>query len=358
VTRFDSLRTQLLDWYDDNQRDLPWRRVSDPYAIWVSEVMSQQTRVDTVIDYWQRWLQRFPDVESLAAADSDDVMRVWSGLGYYRRARYLLEASRVIVADLGGELPSTAAQLRELPGIGRYTAGAIASIAFGEAVPAVDGNVTRVVSRLFVIDGEPHRAAFRRAIESHAAELVDPARPGCSNQALMELGATVCTPRKPACLRCPVHAHCEAFATGDPEAFPPARKRKPPRPERRTTLVFIDGDGRVWMRRRSQEGLLAGLWEFPNFVADGRPVSRIASDELGIGVQPDDVQAVGEVEHVFSHIRMTYVVYLVASVDGDALHSEGWHGFERLDALGTSVAMRKVAQAACGAVEDANAGRG
>lgn len=333
-----TLRRALLAWYDANARDLPWRGVRDPYAIWVSEVMSQQTRIETVRAYYERWMVAFPSVAALADAAEDDVMAQWAGLGYYRRARGLHEAARQIVERHGGAVPETSEALRELPGVGDYTSAAVASIAFGEAVPAIDGNVTRVASRLRVIGGEPHRAAFRRAVREVAETLVDPARPGDSNQAMMELGATVCTPRNPDCERCPIAQGCRARLAGVIEQYPPPARRPAPRPESRSAVVMWDGD-EVLIRRRDGSGLLAGTWEFPT-VDEDADVSAVASRYLDVA----HLRRVSEVEHVFSHIRMTYRVHVAS---GRRLASNGeesakWIGATRLDDVALSVAMRKV----------------
>ena len=204
------VRAALLRWYDANRRDLPWRRTRDPYAIWISEAMLQQTRVETVIPYWERFLARFPDVASLARAELDDIYAVWTGLGYYSRARNLKAAAVSIVADHGGELPNNAEGLRSLAGIGRYTAGAVASIAFDREEPLVDGNVVRVFARLEDIREDSSERAIVERLWSLAAELVRGPRPGDLNQALMELGATICTPKRPHCLACPVRLECRA----------------------------------------------------------------------------------------------------------------------------------------------------
>jgi A/G-specific adenine glycosylase len=214
------LRRALLDWYRANRRDLPWRATRDPYAIWISEAMLQQTRVETAIPYYERFLARFPDLQTLADADSDDVLGVWAGLGYYSRARNLHAAARIVVDEHAGELPDDAEALRSLPGVGRYTAGAVASIAFDRPEPVVDGNVSRVFARLRGIRDDVRKAATVRRLWEEAAALVRGPHPGDLNQALMELGARVCTPRAPRCPVCPVAHHCEAQRGGDAEALP------------------------------------------------------------------------------------------------------------------------------------------
>ena len=220
ATRIRRVRAPLLRWYNLNARDLPWRRSSDPFAIWISEAMLQQTRVETVIPYWERFLTAFPDVESLARADLDDIYTVWTGLGYYSRARNLKHAAEAIVADHGGRLPETVGKLRELKGIGRYTAGAVASIAFDREEPLVDGNVIRVFTRVLGIREESTSREVVEQLWQVAEVLVRGARPGDLNQALMELGATICTPKKPQCPACPIRRHCVAHADGDAEKLP------------------------------------------------------------------------------------------------------------------------------------------
>ena len=261
----------LLDWFDRHRRDLPWRRTRDPYRVWLSEVMLQQTRVETALPYYERFLARFPTVDALAAAEVDEVLALWSGLGYYRRARQLHAAARRIV-ELGGP-PRPAAEWRELPGIGAYTAAAVASIAFGEAVPVLDGNVERVVSRLLAAPEDPHGAAARRRLLAAAGELLDPARPGDGNQALMELGATLCAPRRPRCLLCPLRPGCRAAGEGDPERYPVARPRRE-RERLRLVAAVVLGARReessvLLVRRPEGRSLLAGTWEVPWVEAAG-----------------------------------------------------------------------------------------
>lgn len=325
------VRDALLYWYDGCARELPWRGASDPYAIWVSEVMCQQTRVETVRDYYARWMVRFPTVAALAEADADDVMALWAGLGYYRRARALHAGAQAVVATHGGEVPATYEELLTLPGVGDYTAGAIASIAFGVAVPAVDGNVNRVLSRLFAIGGAPQKSPFKTAVRKAAGDLVHPERPGDFNQALMELGATVCQPRNPRCNECPLEGRCEARARDAVADFPQRTRRPKPRPQKQEVCVVRHGE-RYLLRRRNEEGLLSGTWEFP-------PATAV----------PLEGDEVGSVEHVFSHVRMTYEVVLVELSEtarpGALLGPDDdcrWVGLRDVDTLGISTAMLKV----------------
>jgi A/G-specific adenine glycosylase len=254
------LRTWLLQWYERNKRDLPWRRTSDPYAIWVSEIMLQQTRVAAVIERFEAFIARFPTVTALAAAPEQDVLAMWSGLGYYRRARMLHQGAHYVVERLGGTVPRSALELRELPGVGGYTAAAVASIAFGEAIAVVDGNVERVLCRIagWSSDGT---AARRRAIEKAAAQLLDPQRPGDFNQAMMELGATVCLPRNPLCLTCPLAESCRTRGEH--------KKTSRPSMTTRDTAVALclrkrKGTKEVLLEQRPESTtVMPGMWELP-----------------------------------------------------------------------------------------------
>lgn len=255
-------RSDLLSWFDQHQRDLPWRRTDDPYAIWISEIMLQQTRVETVLPYFEEFLQRFPTVEHLADAEREEVLAAWSGLGYYRRAR-LLHAAACEVADRGGRLPTDLQGLRKLPGVGAYTAAAIGSIAFGIPEPAIDGNVERVMSRYLAIAEDPKKGSGRRQIVEGARKLLDPRRPGASNQAVMELGATLCRPRRPLCAECPLNPGCRAHISGDPESLPVTGPRTSSTRVHRRVAVVQAGDRVLLLRRPETSGQLAGMWELP-----------------------------------------------------------------------------------------------
>lgn len=270
----------LLGWYRERQRDLPWRRSRDPYAIWVSEIMLQQTRVETVVPYYERFLERFPDVAALARAELDEVLTLWSGLGYYRRARLMHLAARQIVAS-DGRIPDTLEGLRALPGVGDYTAAAVGSIAFGLVEPTLDGNVKRVVGRLLALE-EPVDQAKKR-IRARALELLDAERPGDSNQALMELGATVCMPRRPDCRRCPLEAGCLAAATGEPARFAPRKTPSRRVNEQRLLAVVRRGKRYLLFKRPDDSELLAGIWEFPWVERNGRlaEAQRALGDRYG-----------------------------------------------------------------------------
>jgi len=262
----------LLDWFQDHKRDMPWRRTSDPYAIWLSEIMLQQTQVATVIPYYERFLKKFPRVNDLAAAPLDDVLKLWAGLGYYSRARNLHKGAQTIVERFDGKVPTTSELIREIPGIGAYTAGAILSIAYGLPEPLVDGNVARVFSRLFLLKGDWRKNPLKDELWDHAREVQaalaqaktkirNPS--GDLNQALMELGATVCTPQNPQCLLCPISEHCQARARGQQDQYPEVLAQKKSPVWKITAWLVTDAKGRTLFAQRSADGLFGGLWEVP-----------------------------------------------------------------------------------------------
>jgi A/G-specific adenine glycosylase len=315
------IRRRLLAWYRRGHRDLPWRRARDPYATWVSEIMLQQTRVEAVVPYFQRWMARFPTVRALADAPLDDVLAHWAGLGYYARARNLHAAAHAIVAQHGGRFPDDPVAVRALPGIGRYTAGAILSIAFGRAEPICDGNVARVLARVCAVPGAVDERATQNRLWELAAELVPNSRAaggagsannaGDFNQALMELGATVCTPRAPACPVCPLRAHCAAHARGDAEAFPRPKTRRPPRAVEQVAL-WLERRGCVLLVRRPARGLWGGLWEPPTGERAATEPPEAAARRVArarIGLSLSRIEAVTQFEHVLSHRLMRFHVF-------------------------------------------------
>ncbi|HEX5104095.1 MAG TPA: A/G-specific adenine glycosylase [Pirellulaceae bacterium] len=277
------LTIRLLDWFAHSARDLPWRRTSDLYAIWISEIMLQQTQVATVIGYWGRFMARFPDVPSLAAADEQDVLRLWEGLGYYRRARQLHAAARVIATEHGGEFPTTYEAVRSLPGIGRYTAGAILSIGLDARLPILEANTIRVLSRLTAFRGDPKSAAGQKQLWSVAEAILPSNRVGAFNQGLMELGSEICTPKAPACGECPVAALCEARRRGLAEAIPRAAKRTVYEDVTEAAVVIRSGN-RILLRRCQEGERWAGLWDFPRFAINAIDDGN-AAREVSRGVQ-------------------------------------------------------------------------
>ena len=351
------LRLALLAWYDEHHRQLPWRASRDPYAIWVSEVMLQQTQVVTVLDYYARWMERFPTLEALAQAPLDEVLALWAGLGYYRRARYLHQGASYVVEALGGKLPQDAQGLRVLPGVGAYTAGAIASIAFDQEAALVDGNVERILSRLFAVEGDPKSGANQRRFWALAQALVRGPRPGDLNQAMMELGATLCTPKKPACLLCPARERCQAYAQGQVLAYPGKVKRKAPRQERMRVIVAravspdelgLEDAGLVLITQRPAQGLWAGLWEFLVQEASEQPWPSPQQAVLEwTGQTPWRLEGLGSLEHTLSHIQMTMDVFL-AVVEAPSLldappRQARWVSPGELAQIGLSAAQRKIA---------------
>lgn len=340
----DTTRAALLSWFRERKRDLPWRRSRDPYAIWVSEVMSQQTRMETVVGYHARWMAAFPTVADLAAADEEDVMQHWQGLGYYSRARNLHRAARVVVRDHGGRLPETAAGLRGLPGIGDYTAGAVASIAYGEPVPAVDGNVVRVMARLTGEARDVGRAPAARAIRAAAASWVDQDRPGDWNQAVMDLGAAVCTPCPPDCGACPLRPACVAHREGTVAKIPRKKAKKRPLAVAMRFAVVQEG-GRVLLVKNPEGGLLAGLWGLPGGPVDV-PLGDLVRDQAGVQVRPEEDGVA--VRHVFTHRVWRMQVHHAEPLDseGSGDRPVRWHPVQGLDAVPLSEAARKALRSA------------
>ncbi|MFQ5491270.1 MAG: A/G-specific adenine glycosylase [Phycisphaerae bacterium] len=303
--RVRAIRRALLNWYDRSARNLPWRRLNgDVYGHWVAEVMLQQTQVETVLGYYGRFLERFPTVEALASSSLDEVLSVWQGLGYYRRAEHLHRAARQVVE--AGCWPGDADQWHRLPGVGRYTAGAVASMALGQRVAAVDGNVARVLSRLVPVGEDSAGPAGRRRLEQTATRLVPVKRPGDFNQALMDLGAGVCRPRQPRCSDCPVSSTCAAHALGLTDVLPLTRPRsKPVRVDR--VVVALMREGRVLLRRRPSGGRWAGLWELPSGeIGDGNPAAAASELIRALDMEPaDGLTPVGTVSHALTH-RLYY----------------------------------------------------
>ncbi|MFQ6615514.1 MAG: A/G-specific adenine glycosylase [Fidelibacterota bacterium] len=295
----------LLGWYDQSGRTLPWRGQRDPYRVWVSEVMLQQTRVETVIPYYLRWIENLPAVTSVAEASLDEVLKLWEGLGYYSRCRNLHRACRAVVDEYGGQIPSSWNEFRGLPGVGDYTAAAVLSVVHGRASPAVDGNVARVMSRILASRRpvEKNRRVFRKRL----GEWIDPDRPGDFNQAMMDLGSLVCRKNQPRCFDCPVTTFCGGYRQGNPERFPVVGKSKA-RPHQTAVVGIIwDGD-RFLIQKRPTEGLLGGLWEFPGGkVRAGEPLKkalvREVLQETGLHVSVKDF--VASLDHAYSHFSVT-----------------------------------------------------
>lgn len=407
-------RQRLVTWFQENQRDLPWRNhLSNPdvdqraYAVWVSEIMLQQTQVATVIEYYKRWMKKWPTLQDLAKASLEEVNEMWSGLGYYSRGRRLLEGAQKVVKEFGGKMPRTAESLlKHLPGVGRYTAGAIASIAYGQAKGIVDGNVIRVLCRMRIIGANSTSQPVQNKLWSLADEIVDPDHPADFNQGMMELGATVCTPKSPSCVSCPVQNLCLARAMVDqnkqrngnklrinngpviadiecaadkcelclPENetwdekegvqnYPRKAGKKAAREEKTSVCVLCrrtkSGDDQYYLVQRAQKGLLAGLWEFPSVKVEdesdetvGHTIQEILQKSCGLTLRPSTQSTlVGNVEHIFSHIHQTYIVQAVIvpeqEVDDSQVHAESsrWVTKEEFSSAAVSTAMKKVFKA-------------
>jgi A/G-specific adenine glycosylase len=341
----DLVRKNLLGWYDAAARDLPWRHTRDPYAIWVSEVMLQQTRVETVIPYYRRFLESFPTPRALAEADEDAVLSHWSGLGYYRRARLLHAGVREVVDQYGGRVPEDAKARRALPGVGRYTAGAIGSIAFDKEEPIVDGNVTRVLARLFRIDTPVGVSATTTRLWEEAARWVRGERPGDFNQALMELGATICTPKQPRCASCPVADACLAYASDEVDVLPVPRVRRAPKQVKLAAVVATQGRGadrKVWLVKGDQP-LFGGLWGVPMSEGKARSALSEAGLRAKLGTEP-----VGQVEHVLTHRRLRVEVYRASAARGEESAVRRRFTLDGLEGVGISTLTRKLLAVALG----------
>jgi len=319
-------RKQLLEWFRQFQRDLPWRRTTDPYRIWLSEIMLQQTRVAAAIPYYERFLQRFPDVHALAAAPQEEVLRLWSGLGYYRRARNLQKAAQQIVAKHGGQFPARLDDVLALPGVGNYSAAAILSIGFGEKHAVLDGNVARVVARLGAIRGDLREPQRWQELQKNADRLLEPKSPGDWNQAVMELGATLCTPKSPQCLLCPVAQFCEGRKLGIAECLPEKRKKRATVEVTLAAAVFADGNGQTVLlpppkntREKASADhvptLVSKMWHFPTLAVTGKPAGNLIAflRKMLPGVQSRKWQLVpaAKVRHAVTYRAITLFPFLI-----------------------------------------------
>jgi len=307
--RVSTFTHRLLAWYHRHARSLPWRGHPNAYAVWVSEIMLQQTRVDTVIPYFDRWMGRFPAVKDLADASEQDVLIAWEGLGYYSRARNLHKAAKIVLEKYDGQLPRDLDALRQLPGVGRYTAGAIASMAFGMDAPTLDANIRRVFTRVFNVDVPADSPAGKKVLWDLVAEHLPKGQAGDYNQGLMDLGATICLPKKPSCLVCPVLESCEAYVKGIQDLRPVLTHAKKP-PLHILAAAVVVNRGRVLMRQRPSKGLLGGMWEFPNGRVNRDPIRELSKALMaGYMLRVQRKDALGVVHHAYSHFRVSVHVF-------------------------------------------------
>ncbi|HWL23065.1 MAG TPA: A/G-specific adenine glycosylase [Ureibacillus sp.] len=334
----------LVEWYHNEKRDLPWRRTNDPYKIWVSEVMLQQTRVDTVIPYYYRFIEKYPTLQSLAFAPQEELLKMWEGLGYYSRARNLQSGVKEVVEKYDGQVPSNRHDISKLKGVGPYTAGAILSIAFNKPEHAVDGNVMRVLSRVLLIKEDIALPKTKKVFEEAVMELIDQTDPGSFNQALMDLGAQICTPTSPKCLLCPVREYCMAFQEGNPDELPIKSKKTKTKKVSYDVFVVKEND-RYLLEKRPDEGLLASMWQFPMIEKGIKGTSSIEELEeaYGISIHENTVNKILEFKHIFSHLTWEMECYL-AEVDSANVKSEstGFFTIEEIMKLPMSVPMLKV----------------
>lgn len=359
IKDLEQFRGTLLAWFREFQRDLPWRRTCDPYRIWLSEIMLQQTRVAAVIPYYERFVDRFPDVRSLAEAPQEEVLRLWSGLGYYRRAHNLQKAAQIIVAEHNGEFPHKLEAALALPGIGGYAAAAILSIAYGEKLAVLDGNVARVLARVGAVRGDLREGNRWKKLRASAAELLHPESPGDWNQAMMELGATLCTPRSPQCLICPVAAHCRARKLGLAQAIPEKRKKRAAVDVALVAAVFLTPKGETLLlppaksRGKSADDvatLVSGMWHFPTLAVqkDLTEALRALLDSVleAKSVKPKTPVALERVRHSVTYRRVTVLPYLLKVRSMPRKHRGNRLPLAEVTSLPISNLTRKVAHAA------------
>lgn len=336
-------RQNLVKWYQEEQRDLPWRRTKDPYKIWVSEVMLQQTRVDTVIPYYNRFLKKYPTAESLASANEDELLKVWEGLGYYSRARNLQSGVKEVVEKYGGTVPNNRHDLQKLKGVGPYTAGAILSIAYNIPEHAVDGNVMRVLSRVLYIKEDIARPKTRKVFEEAVETLIDPDYPGDFNQALMDLGAMICTPTSPKCLLCPVREYCIAFDKGEEGQLPIKTKKTKVKNERYHVLIVKNEENLFLVEQRPSEGLLANMWQFP-MLKNEKDINWKEQFEKEYDVKISKVLEEGfyQLKHVFSHLVWNMECHLIEGASTSNEGSTQFKSMEEIKEFALPVPMQKI----------------
>ncbi len=339
---------RLLRWYRRNKREMPWRGTKDPYRIWLSEIMLQQTRVATVVDYYRRFLKRFPSIRALAKARGEDVLRQWAGLGYYSRARNLQSAARKVVKTHGGKFPTQYEEIRELPGIGDYTAAAISSIAFDEPRAVLHGNVARVVARLQMIRGDLRLPSRWKELHQRAQNLLQARSPGDWNQAMMELGAVICTPRAPDCGHCPLSSFCAAYKQGLAEELPEKRNKRPTEDVHLTVLVCVDANGDTLLQRGG-DALFSGMWQFPAKRNERGALKAASRLVAGLGLQTSDdsqFESLPAVRHTVTFRKLTLRPYLFVCKSLKAPAGTKRVPLAKVDSVPTSSATRKIARVA------------
>ena len=336
--------SHLLAWYGDAGRDLPWRKTRNPYRIWLSEIMLQQTTVTTVIDYYQRFLKKFPAIEQLATAPLEDVIDLWAGLGYYSRARNLHTAAKMVVQHFHGHFPEDVESLQQLPGVGRSTAGAISALAFDQPAPILDGNVRRVLCRLFALQQPPRSTAAEKQLWQWSEQLTPVKQVHDYTQAIMDLGAMVCLPRKPLCNQCPVTELCQAYKLGLEQQLPLKTGSKKI-PTRNEIALLIDHHGRYLVRRRMATGFLGGMWEFPTLsLATGEKPEQKINILLAEFTQDGSAEQIGTIQHTYSHFRLQSSAYFVKIDDFSRVSEEGnrWFSLDELHKIALHGAHKKV----------------
>ncbi|OIJ17270.1 A/G-specific adenine glycosylase [Anaerobacillus alkalilacustris] len=340
-------RNDLISWFKGNQRDLPWRQDKDPYKIWVSEIMLQQTRVETVIPYFNGFIKKFPTVDALALADEGDVLKAWEGLGYYSRARNLQAAVREVHTSYGGVVPNSKAEISKLKGVGPYTSGAILSIAFDIPEPAVDGNVMRVISRIIASYDDISKQKTRKNIEEIIKILISKDDPSAFNQGLMELGALICTPTTPSCAICPVQKHCKAYEENVQTQLPIKAKKTKPKEKKMACAFIKNKDGQVLIHQRLSVGLLANLWEFPNLeINDEKPIEKQLTDFLLTEFSLHTIigEQIFHVDHVFSHLKWDIKIFEVELLSSGEKQNERsvWVSSSEIKAYPFPVSHQKI----------------
>ncbi|MEW9121205.1 MAG: A/G-specific adenine glycosylase [Thermotaleaceae bacterium] len=347
-TILENIQKSLVDWFEKNHRKLPWRETKNPYLIWVSEVMLQQTRVDTVIPYFHKFIEVFPSLQSLAEADEEDVLRIWAGLGYYSRARNLHRGAKVVQDNYGGTIPESLKELLKIPGIGTYTAGAILSIAYGKPVPAVDGNVMRVFSRLFIVEKDISENSTKKEMEKIAERVVSHRNPSAFNQGLMELGAMICTPIEPKCTLCPLEHQCGAREHSLQSGLPFKKKKQPIKKVEMELALLTKGD-RILLVKRPSEGLLANLWALPAVAKAALDPGKTLELELkeNYGIESIKKRYIFEKKHIFTHMQWRMKLYAVELVSFSEIEypEVQWVLLEELDDYPIGTAFKKVLKA-------------